>query len=424
MNRVPSSDAIDPTLDCGCASHLPSQQRRNLMKGMLAAPLVVGPCASAFALSGTSETGPEPTTIVDAKTHQAEWQQLIDAAPGAEGHIERIETFVINPDDMPWQKNIGNLKAGQQVSFFLDGLWWLSKDTGRWLQPGLVFFVRVGGSDGNSRIWNAMQNTTTFSADRDGQLQLARSVAQFGGPDGKLWIPEDAYRDSEGRIEGVAIVWKDNAMDGLLALSRQGDVRGQLHEEFNRMRWEERLPEGWRNHFSFGAGGLFTEIGKGNIDCWTHKDVGILQYPLTGQPLQPGLRLDWRWQVDHLPTDQPEDQLLYHDYLSVAIEFDDGQDLTYFWSSGLPVGKVFRCPIPGWHEIETHVVQRSGTEQLGQMLDEQRDIYQDYQTMIGGDARQVVAVWLIANTLFNRGFGRCRIARMALGQPDRQQTIV
>jgi hypothetical protein len=140
--------------------------------------------------------------------------------------------------------------------------------------------------------------------------------------------------------------------------------------------------------------------------------------------LQPGLTLNWQWQVDYLPSEQPEDQLLDHDYLSIAVQFDDGQDLTYFWSSSLPTGKVFRCPIPGWDQVETHVVQRSGKQQLGLLLDEQRDVYKDYQSIIGGKASRVVQVWLIANSLFNRGFGRCAFSRIAIGQSGKQQTIL
>jgi hypothetical protein len=41
-----------------------------------------------------------------------------------------------------------------------------------------------------------------------------------------------------------------------------------------------------------------------------------------------------------------EDTLPTHDYLSVAVEFENGQDLSYFWSAALPPESNFRCPIP------------------------------------------------------------------------------
>ena len=42
------------------------------------------------------------------------------------------------------------------------------------------------------------------------------------------------------------------------------------------------------------------------------------------------------------------------------MKFEDGQDLTYFWSAALPTGKVFRCPLAGWNKIETHMVVEFG----------------------------------------------------------------
>nr|WP_248280028.1 DUF3047 domain-containing protein [Parazoarcus communis] len=184
------------------------------------------------------------------------------------------------------------------------------------------------------------------------------------------------------------------------------------------------MPTGWSNFFAFGDGSIFTQAGTRHIDCETHKNVGILQYPLADQPLKPGLMLDWRWVVDRLPSALPEDQLLNHDYLSIAVEFDDGQDITYMWSASLPVGKVFRCPIPGWDAVETHVVQRSGAAELGTELDERRDLFDDYQRIIGGKATRVVRVWLIANSLFMRQHGRCAYRRIAIGQAGRQQQVL
>ena len=57
--------------------------------------------------------------------------------------------------------------------------------------------------------------------------------------------------------------------------------------------------------------------------------------------------------------------MLTHDYLSVALEFDDGQDLTWYWSSALPLGFAYRCPLKHWRHRETHVVARTGAADLG-----------------------------------------------------------
>jgi hypothetical protein len=96
------------------------------------------------------------------------------------------------------------------------------------------------------------------------------------------------------------------------------------------------------------------------------------------------------------------------------VEFDNGQDITYYWSAELPVGTAYRCPIPTWTARETHVVIRSGSEGLGQWFDEERDIYRDYLEFVGGPApARIVRVWLIAVSLFQGKEGECRYADLA-----------
>ncbi len=395
---------------------MPSASRRQWVKGLAAAPLLAGPCALAYA----SPPQPAPGAIRPAAELAQDFRHL---ARGVDA-VARIEPFTLTPANLPWSQTLGELQAGQQVTFFLNGLWWFSKEHGRWLEPGFVFFARVAGNGGASAIHNTMQNTGTLTADRAGRLQIARSAGEFANPQGDLAVPPAQYLAGEGRVEGVAIVWKGTAEDGLLALSAQGDVQGFVRAELQRMRQARLMPAGWQNFFAFGDGGIFTEGPGQRIDCETHKNVGILQYPLADQPLRPGLTLDWRWVVERLPSNLPEDQILTHDYLSIAVEFDDGQDITYLWSSSLPVGKVFRCPLPGWDAVETHVVQRSGLADLGKAFDERRDLFEDYRRIVGGKATRVVRVWLIANSLFLRQIGRCAYRRIAIGQAGQQQRIL
>lgn len=138
----------------------------------------------------------------------------------------------------------------------------------------------------------------------------------------------------------------------------------------------------------------------------------------------PETRINWRWMVEELPSTGPEDQLVAHDYLSLGVEFDDGQDLTYYWSRSLPTGTVYRCPIPRWTSIETHMVVRSGLDQLGQWVDESRDVYADYKEHINGEAENIVRVWLLAVTIFQRRGGACRYAAINLEGPSEKLTIL
>ena len=57
---------------------------------------------------------------------------------------------------------------------------------------------------------------------------------------------------------------------------------------------------------------------------------------------------------------------------------------------------------------------RSGRAGLGRWFQEERDLHADYRRILGGPAREVVRVWLIANSLFQRGHGRCEYASIRL----------
>ena len=128
----------------------------------------------------------------------------------------------------------------------------------------------------------------------------------------------------------------------------------------------------------------------------------------------------WSWKIDTLPSSVREDTLPTHDYLSIAVEFDNGQDITYYWSAELPPETAYRCPIPTWTERETHVVIRSGSQGLGEWFNEERDVYQDYIKAIGGPLPgNIVKVWLIAVSLFQHEQGVCQYADINFLSDDR-----
>jgi hypothetical protein len=77
-----------------------------------------------------------------------------------------------------------------------------------------------------------------------------------------------------------------------------------------------------------------------------------------------------------------------------------------------------------WHDIETHVVVRSGPAGLGRWLDEQRDVYDDYRRIVGGQAREVVRVWLIGESVMQRGHGRCEYASIRLTNNERTLEVL
>ncbi|AGK56934.1 hypothetical protein HYPDE_26258 [Hyphomicrobium denitrificans 1NES1] len=318
--------------------------------------------------------------------------------------LAAVTSFELRGSDMPWSKELAAVKEGQQITFLLAGRWYLSREADMWVEPGVAFHARSG----KGSLYNPMTNTGTMRADRDGPLAIARSVGEWASPNGDLATPADLYVKADGRIEGVALIWKGDAWAGLAKLAASGDAPSLINDEIARLASNPVLPSGWESIFLFGNGsGTFRMSSEGEMLCSTHKTVGIVQRPVALE-LAPGAKLEWSWLVDELPSPSAEDGIGTHDYLSIAVEFDDGQDLTYMWSAGLTSGHVFRCPLPLWTKRETHMVVRSGRDELGQWLSEARPVYSDYKAHIGGEARNIVGVWLIANSTFLRRFGKCR----------------
>lgn len=110
-----------------------------------------------------------------------------------------------------------------------------------------------------------------------------------------------------------------------------------------------------------------------------------------------------------------ENTLPTHDYMSIAVEFDNGQDITFIWSHDLPVGQSFRCPLPGWDFRETHIVARSGSADLGRWISEQHNVFDNYKKAVGGAMpKRITKVWLIAVSLFQKVEGMSQFGEIVL----------
>ena len=375
-------------------------------------------------LAAMGLTAPLATLILD-RAAMAGSISFLDRAELIEGltaliarakspELREARVFELGGSDLPW-KDLGiTLAKGQEATFLLGGRVWLSREQDLWVEPGVAFHVRTRGT---RPIFNPMSNTGTMTAADNGPLEMARSLVEFQNEEGELAVPKNEYVKADARIYGLALVWRGSALAGLESLLRHGDVDGIVAAELAHLQSPRKLPAGWNNFFMLGGGPvIFNDIGNGAISCEPLKNAGILQRPV-GVELKPQTKLSWRWIVEELPSRLPEDQLTSHDYLSIAAEFDDGQDLTYFWSSSLPVGKAFRCPIPRWTPLESHMVVRSGLADLGKWVSDERDIHADYKEHIGGPAKSVVRVWLLGVSLFQRRAGSCRFGDMQISQP-------
>ncbi len=87
------------------------------------------------------------------------------------------------------------------------------------------------------------------------------------------------------------------------------------------------------------------------------------------------------------------------------------------WETPATLAIIAPGVFPRWTPLESHMVVRSGLAELGKWVSDERDVYEDYRTHIGGSARKLVNVWLLGVSLFQRRSGSCRFADMEVSQP-------
>jgi hypothetical protein len=345
-------------------------------------------------------------------------------AATAPGVVRDHAFFDIASDRPPWSDTGMDLEAGDRLSSFAIGGTTL-KGTPIRLDPYFQLWFRIG-TDGE--IFRGTRDAHSFTATRAGRLFLASYFpGEWSTRTGDLRTPVEAYDAAVGGLSVLLIRWNTEPLDGLRQLAGQGDVNRLVATEIDRLASPVRPPKGWDYLWFMGPAEIYTACSEPEresaICCHTHKDGGILQKDVS-LPLKPDTRLRWSWKMDTLPSKVREDNFPTHDYTSIAVEFDNGQDITYYWSAGLPVGTAYRCPIPTWTARETHVVIRTGTQGLGQWFDEERNVYQDYASAIGGPMPgNIVRVWLIAVSLFQRTEGRSQYADIAFVADGKQIAV-
>ncbi|WP_420467935.1 DUF3047 domain-containing protein [Panacagrimonas sp.] len=334
--------------------------------------------------------------------------------------VLRCDWITVQPGAEPWLDTGLSLPAGQAVSLIADGMVYASRPLDVGFEAKMGLWYRVGDSE----LAKIVGNASTFYSGKGGALHLtAKPPGEFAD---RLGAFEPAYprKPLSGAFTVAVIQWRG---DAVAALQVAAKLEPELFEPaLQRLQTPVAPPPGWHYLWRLGQGEIFTPQADdaSALCCHTRSDVGILQFPVD-RPLTRDSFVSWSWCVEQLPSTLPEHIEPTHDYLSLAVEFDNGLDLTWMWSASLPVDTIFQCPLAWWNERETHWVVRSGTEQLGQWLDERRNLQDDYRKAIGDDLpKRVVAVWLIANTVFQRGEGKCEYRNILLQDASGSERIV
>ena len=274
------------------------------------------------------------------------------------------------------------------------------------------------------QVLKGTQDTTSFRAERAGRVELGILHGEWATPAGELATLAEAWPNASGALDVAVVRWAPGVAPerGLAALRARLGADRRVDAELARLRHPVLRPPGWEYLWRLGESDTFscrTEQGRGAIACHTRDDAAILRRALD-LPTSEDATLSWRWRIDALPSGEPEDALLQHDYLSVAVEWESGQDVTWLWSSRLEPGRVFRCPIPQWAPRETHVVVRSGAAGLGAWQSESRRLHEEHVRVLGAAPGRIVGVWLIAVSLFQHGEGRAEFDSLVLRSDGRE----
>lgn len=351
---------------------------------------------------------------MDAAAFRAQFSELVARLP--DGVIAEHAFFTLPGNIPPWHDTGMDCAVGDDFSIFCVGRIWMSRPDDVWLKPALWLWYRIG-VDGEA--FRGTRNSHGFTADTAGRFHLGGTFpGEWSGPTGTL-DDTGTYAQTEGEVCVLVIRWVGDGMAGLRALRQLGDVGGMLTSELARRQTRIPLPDDWFYPWHVGPAEAYVTDPMAQrpriIGCYTHQDATTLRKDVV-LPFKPGTRLRWSWKMDELPSKIREDHLFTHDYLSLAVEFDNGRDLAYYWSAELPAETAYACPIPKWADKETHVVLRSGHMGLGAWFDEDRDVYADYRRWIGAPPARIVRIWFIALSLFGRGEGRCEYGGMELVQ--------
>lgn len=333
--------------------------------------------------------------------------------------VDACDWIEVAGDAQAWINTGIEIGADVPVTLLASGRVYVSRALDVGFGPSVGLWYRLGDGAVSKQIGDAC----TLQSAGGGTLSFTtKPSGEFADPGGTFdaAVPREAL---SGSFLVAVIRWRT---DALPALQTAAELDAELFAPaLQRFQTPVEPPAGWHYLWRLGRSEIYRACDDDApaLCCHTRADVGILQFPLR-RPLTAATQLSWNWCVEQLPSKLPEHTPPTHDYLSIAIEFDNGLDLTWMWSAGLPTDTIFQCPLPWWDQRETHWVIRSGTAELGQWLSERRDVLADYARAIGGPPPQaIVAVWLIANTAFQRGEGKCQYRRIVVSDESGEAVV-
>ena len=383
----------------------------------LAVAARLGARALARRIAGRREPAPE------LQRFRAALEEGLALLPA--GLVAAHEWIVLPAQEPPWRDTGMQLVAGEEITWLGVGRVHASRLLDLWVTPKNQIWTRIG-VDGS--IVSTTRDSHSLRAERPGRLFFGNYFPNDWKDEGGARLQDDSvYRSVSGETGLVVIRWRGTAREGLAALRTRADPGGAVSSELERIETPVRPPSGWQHLWHLGETEIFRDCqapgGEPGIRCRVQGDVGILQRP-ADFPLAADTEVSWRWRVDALPGLLREDSVPSHDYVSLAVEFETGRDITYYWSRSLAPGTGFVCPLPNWKHREFHVVVRSGSEGLGRWHTETRAVHRDHARYMGPPPSRIVRIWLIANSVFLRRLGDACFAGIRLRGSGRELVVL
>jgi hypothetical protein len=294
------------------------------------------------------------------------------------------------------------------------------------VEPRHGLWGRVGEA---GTIFQLASNQYSFTTEEAGELYVAIS------PTGLLWANRqgdwlelfEQMPDSSQMVDVEAFLWTGSAEQGLTKMLDDPDRSELASQSLATIRETKTLPDGYEYLWYLAQSNVFEGFSDGErhgVHAATDDDYGIIRKEVD-IPLTPTTQINFDWLYQHLPALASESSPASHDYLSIALEFDNGQDITWMWSKDLAPGTIMKCPMPEWHHRETHMVLQSGTEGLGQWHSHTRSVEEDYIAAVGGELpTRIVGVWIIGVALFGGQPAEAYFANAVVSDGDAQYPLM
>jgi hypothetical protein len=247
----------------------------------------------------------------------------------AKNHVAAFQRTDLSNTLAGWVATGLTVSEGQSMTLFGDGE--IDAGIGNPLYAQHAVWYRVG-DDGEA--WNLASDADTVVAGASGELFIAiRPLGVYWTDRRGTFDPALATQEAVPvNVTIVSVAWQGMPVPGIRALYTAGVSRATT--ALNNIGKSDQLPPGFGYLWYLGRSHVWqawSDDTRKGIHAATADDVGIVRKPVD-IPLTDDTEVSFHWRYAALPALGPETEAAFHDYLSVAIEFDNGQDITWMWA--------------------------------------------------------------------------------------------